>query len=331
MRICLIGDFSAHLDEGFKNVTQYVARGLSPYHELVRLNLKQPLGPLFWSSQLPRPDVVHYLSAPTAPTFLLLGLIQLRWPGVPTVVSALHPSSLSLENSVVLRWLVGISRPTLVLVQNPRSAEMFRELGCRTRYLPNGVDIARFAPVTGEQRDRLRRKHGLPEEQYIVLHVGHLRRERNLVVMSRLQAPDTQVLIIGGTYLGEDRQLTQRLEDQGCVVWRGYFPSIEEIYALADAFVFPTLLGGSLFMPLSIMEAMACNLPVVSTPSEGLLHYFPATPGLIFTSEDDIPRALERWRQNGLTAATREKVEMFSWPRVVSRLECIYHDVVSGR
>jgi glycosyltransferase involved in cell wall biosynthesis len=330
MRVCLIGDFSAHLDEGFKNVTRHLARGLSRYHELVRLNVKQPLGPVFWSSQLPKPDVVHYLSAPTAPTFLLLGLIRLRWPEVPTVVSALHPSSFSLENSVVLRWLVGISHPTLVLVQNPRSADMFRKLGCRTRYLPNGVDIARFAPATGERRDELRRKHGLLEEQYIVLHVGHLRRERNLEVMSRLQAPDTQVLIIGGTYLGEDRQLTQRLEDQGCLVWRGYSPRIEEIYALADAFVFPTSVGGSLFMPLSAMEAMACNLPVVSTPFEGLLHCFQATPGLIFTSEDDIPRALQWWRRSGLTAGTREKVEMFSWARVVSRLECIYHDVVSG-
>lgn len=329
MKVYLIGDFSARLDEGFKNVARCMARGLSRYHELVRLNLKQPLGPAVWSVQLKSPDVVHYLSAPTPLTFLLLAVLRLRWPGVPTVVSALHPSSLRLENSAVFRWLARISRPTLVLVQNPQSADMFRGLGCRIRYLPNGVDTERFLPVSKGRRKALRRKHGLPEKRHIVLHVGHLRAERNLEVISGLQAHDTQVLIVGGTYLGEDRQLTQRLKDQGCVVWRGYFPRIEEIYALADAFVFPTSLGGSLFMPLSVLESMACDLPVVSTRFEGLVHYFQDTRGLIFASEDDIPGALRRWRRSGLTAGTRDKVEAFSWTRVVSRLDGIYHDVVS--
>lgn len=330
MKVCLIGDFSAHLDEGFKNVTHHLAQGLSRHHELLRVDIKRPLRAAFWLSRLPRPDVVHYLSAPTAPTFLLLALIRLCWPAVPTVVSSLHPSALGLGSSQIFRRLVRISRPTLVLVQNPPSAKMFRGLDCRIRYLPNGVDTKRFLPASEARRNRLRRKYGLREEQYIVVHVGHLRPERNLDVMSRLQAHDTQVLIVGGTYLGEDRQLRQRLEDQGCLVWTGYFPRIEEVYALADAFVFPTALGGSLFMPLSVMEAMACDLPVLSTRFEGLEHYFRNTPGLIFTPQDDIPRALQRWRQSGLRAGTRQRVEFFSWARVVEHLDSIYYDLVTG-
>jgi len=331
MKVCLIGDFSPHLDEGFKNVAQHLACGLSRTHDVTRVNVKNLLERRRWSGRSSRPDLIHYVSAPTLLTFVLLALARVRWPGVPTVVSALHPSSLDLRSDRLFRWLVAIAHPTLVLIQNRRSAEMFRDLGCRTRYLPNGVDTQRFAPVASAHRDSLRRKHGLPEEQYVVLHVGHLRRERNIEVMSRLQAVDTQVLIIGGTYLGEDRRLGDQLEGRGCVVWRGYFPAIEEAYALADAFVFPTPLGGSLFMPLSVLEAMACGLPVISTPFEGLAHYFAATHGLIFTDEDGIPLALKRWRQSGLTARTREKVELLSWERAVSRLDDIYHDAVSGR
>jgi len=330
MNICLIGDFSPHLDEGFKNVAQHLASGLSRTHELVRVNVRKLREARGWSGHSSRPDLVHYVSAPTALTFVVLAVARMRWPGVPRVVSALHPSSLGLRDSLLFRWLAAISRPTLVLIQNLRSEEMFRELGCRTRYLPNGVDIQRFAPIPRMRRDELRRKHGLPEEGYVALHVGHLRRERNIEMMSRLQAPDTQVLIVGGTYLGEDRRLADHLEGRGCVVWRGYFPAIEEAYALADAFVFPTSLGGSLFMPLSVMEAMACGLPVISTPFEGLVHYFEATQGLVFTDEEEIPLALKEWRRSDLAARTRDKVEVFSWARVVSRLGDIYQDVVSG-
>jgi len=330
MKICLIGDFSPHLDEGFKNVAQHLARGLSRRHELTRVNVRNLMESRHWSGQSSRPDVVHYISAPTTLTFVLLALARVRWPEVPTVVSALHPSSLGLRNSMLFRWLVAISRPTRILVQAPRSEEMFRELGCRTTYLPNGVDTRRFAPAARAHRGRLRRKHGLPEEKYIVVHVGHLRRERNIEMMSSLQTRDTQVFIVGGTYLGEDRRLADRLQGRGCVVWRGYFPAIEEVYGLADAYVLPTSPEGSLFIPLSVLEAMACGLPVISTPFEGLVYYFQSTKGLIFTGEGEIPLALKRWRRSGLAPRTRDKVEVLSWTRVVSRLEDIYQDVVSG-
>lgn len=330
MRVCLIGDFSAQLDEGFKNVTRYLERYLSKDHQLIRLNLKRPLDPAFWLQRLPRPDVIHYVTAPTLLTFALLGLLRLRWPGVPRVVSALHPSSLRLADSRILHGLISLSRPTLMLVQASRSAPMFRGLGCRVEFLPNGVSTERFVPVTPEERRKLRSKYGLDTEQFIALHVGHLSRKRNIQLMSQLQADDTQVLIVGSTYLGEDEELSTGLEEQGCIIWRDYFPQIEEVYALADCFVLPTPLGGSLFMPLSVMEAMACNLPVISTPFEGLVHYFQPGEGLIFAEESEIPQALAQWRRSGSSAKTRSKVEPFSWDQVVRQLEDIYESLVDG-
>ena len=330
MRICLIGDFSAELDEGFKNVTRYLERYLSRDHELLQLDLKRPLDPAFWLRRLPEPDVIHYLSAPTLPAFALLGLLRLRWPGVPRVVSALHPSSLGLANSLLLRGLVRLSSPTLVLVQGSRSEAMFRELGRRVEFLPNGVSTERFVPLPEDVRRDLRNKHGLETGKYLVLHVGHLSRKRNIQLMSRLQTADTQVLIVGSTYLGEDKELSASLEDQGCIVWRGYVPQIEQVYAIADCFVLPTSPSGSLFMPLSVLEAMACNLPVVSTPFEGLLRYFEPGDGLIYSEESEIPAALERWRQGGFPASTRRKVEAYSWDDVVRRLEAIYKGLMDG-
>jgi glycosyltransferase involved in cell wall biosynthesis len=327
MRVCLIGDFSAQLDEGFKNVTRYLDCYLSKDCQVIRLDVKRAHDPVFWLQRLPEPDVIHYVAGPSVLTFALLGLLRFRWHDVPRVVSVLHPSSLALENSRILSGLVSLSRPTLLLVQTPRSAAMFRKLGCRVAFLPNGVSTERFVPVSSEERRKLRNKYSLDSKQFIALHVGHLSRRRNIQLMSQLQADDTQVLIVGSTYLGEDEELSGEMERQGCIIWRNYFPQIEEIYALADCFVFPTPLGGSLFMPLSVMEAMACNLPVISTPFEGLVHYLEPGEGLIFANESSIPRALAEWRQSGCSARTRSKMETFSWTWVVKQLESVYENL----
>jgi glycosyltransferase involved in cell wall biosynthesis len=330
MRVCLIGDFTGELDEGFKNVTHYLDSALAKGHELSRLNLKRPLDRSFWRRDLPKPEVIHYLTAPTLLSFVLLALVRLRWPGVPTVVSALHPSSLRLAESPLLRALVSLSRPTCVLVQAARSAAMFRRLGCRVEFLPNGVSTLRFVPVSAGAQRALREKHGLDTGRFTILHVGHLSRTRNVQVMARLQVADHQVLVVGSTYLGEDRALSASLEEQGCIVWRGYVPHIEEVYALADCFVLPTPIQCSLFMPLSVLEAMACNLPVISTPFDGLLHYFQAGEGLIFVEESQISGALVEWQRNGLSANTRSKVEPFSWDEIARQLSGLYQGLLDG-
>jgi len=61
-----------------------------------------------------------------------------------------------------------------------------------------------------------------------------------------------------------------------------YVPNIEEIYNLADCYVFPTFKRHNCIdMPLSVMEAMACNIPVISTKFGGLPKIFKEGNGLI--------------------------------------------------
>jgi len=50
-----------------------------------------------------------------------------------------------------------------------------------------------------------------------------------------------------------------------------YIKKIEEIYQLSDCYIFPiTFEGGGISILLSVLEAMACNLPVVTTKFGGL-------------------------------------------------------------
>ena len=113
-------------------------------------------------------------------------------------------------------------------------------------------------------------------------------KERNLDVFKDIQNQDGNlVLIIGRQYENADKQVIDELEEAGCNVWIKHFPDIEEIYNLSDCYVFPTInKKACIEMPLSVMEAMACNLPVITTKFGALPRVFDQTDGLFFVDEN---------------------------------------------
>jgi glycosyltransferase involved in cell wall biosynthesis len=104
-----------------------------------------------------------------------------------------------------------------------------------------------------------------------------------------------------------------------------FVANVAELYQLADCYVFPVPpthwsaeAHWSIDAPLSILEAMACDLPVVSTRWEGLTRLFPGAPGLrIVDTPDDIAGAVADCR--GLERpGTRALVADYGWPAVAA-------------
>ena len=68
--------------------------------------------------------------------------------------------------------------------------------------------------------------------------------------------------------------MSYQLQKEGIIVYDHFIESIEEIYQLSDTYVFPVVdENASIGMPLSILEARACGIPVVST-DYGSVNYF---------------------------------------------------------
>jgi glycosyltransferase involved in cell wall biosynthesis len=128
----------------------------------------------------------------------------------------------------------------------------------RIQYLPNGVDTEKFKPqVQTGARSRI-----------VVGTVGTLtavkQQDRLIEVAARLKDVVPMKLVLVGD--GPDRR---RLENQaralGCdpvIEFWGHQQDTSEIYRQFDIFV---LSSGTEQMPLSVLEAMASGLPVVST------------------------------------------------------------------
>ena len=328
MKICLLGDFSANLDEGFKNISHHFAAGLEAGNDLIRIDIKQLWGSVFWESiRHAQPQLIHTIAQPTEQSLLFTKILQLRWPSARTVVSALCPERLFKNGAIYPRQkiFIQIARPDLVLVQSSDAAEKFKSLGCCIKYLPNGVDLGRFRPASKSQKRHLRRKYGLSSHQPVVLHVGHLVTARNLTALISLPVNNIQIVVAGSTCMGVDHQLLGKLQEAGFIVFEGYQPHIEELYMLADCYVFPVQPGDSISMPLSVLEAMACNLPVVTTCFEGLMNIFDQSPSFRFIDEtDDLLEPIESVLNSSKPSITSKMVNAYSWDSVVTQLKNYY-------
>ena len=120
------------------------------------------------------------------------------------------------------------------------------------------------------------------------------------------------------------------LKDAGCIVWTNYFPNLEEIYALSDCYVFPTInRRACIETPLSVLEAMACNLPVITTKFGALPRMFKEGEGLFFIkSEREVSKIIEILKNNNLKIKTREKILPYSWEVIGKRLIKIYSELI---
>lgn len=326
LRICMFSDFQSRMDEGVNNIAVHMARHAAQYHD-IRHECLRPythmLGAGFWNSLREyAPDIIHFVPGPTLKSFLLVKALKLSSPRSRTVMSAAHPAFGERAKPLIRRM-----PPDMMLVQSPESEREFSDMGFRTRFVPGGVDTGKFQPVSPEARRQLRAKYELPADDFVVLHVGPLKKGRNVLALKALVADGVRVVVVGSLTVPHESDVKRDLENAGCVVWHRYFDNIAEVYGLADCYIFPTFdRDNCIETPLSVLEAMSCNLPVVSTPFRALPHMFEEGDGLFFFREvSEMRQAFQAIRANGAFHNTRAKASRYTWDKVgeiVSRAYC---------
>ena len=319
----MVGHHVDQPDEGVRKIAHHLASVLASRHEVVRVGITSFAA---WRQVKGfRPDVIHYVLSPTLAGLAAAKVLSLTCRSAASVVSAPHPDFRSLGR------LASLFRPDLVLVQAEDSERTFSSWGFRTRFLPNGVDTQRCSPIDGPDKMRLRQKYGIAEDRFVVLHVGPVTQQRNLQSIQQLQRDDTQVLVVGRPSQPGDQRLIGDLRKRRCQVWTQYIPHVEEIYGLSDCYVFPTTdRRQCVEMPLSVLEAMSCNLPVVTTRFGALPRVFDEGQGLVFADDHaGLKRGLESAKE-GVATGTRDMVLPYAWDRVVTSLERVYTDLLRG-
>lgn len=324
MRICLFGKVQTRFDEGVSNSLRYLSDELSKNHCVLVMDRKELLHGKASEIRSFDPDVLHYFSSVSTLGFPFVKLVSKCVGSRVSVISAMNPRSLFLRKAIM------VTKPDLTVVQSTRSELLFKKLGCKTAFVPSGVDINKYKPVNEECKVELRSKYGIAIDKFVILHVGHIRSTRNLTSFLNLQGKNCQVIIVGSQFDRVERKLYEKLKTNGCIVWIRYFDDMEKIYGMADCYVFPTVdETGGIGVPLSVLEAMACNLPVVTTPFGGIPRLFHEGEGLVFLRDpnrlaDYVANLREFLKVYPSDLKTREKVLPFSWDRIARRFESLY-------
>ncbi|MHC5039726.1 MAG: glycosyltransferase family 4 protein [Planctomycetota bacterium] len=140
----------------------------------------------------------------------------------------------------------------------------------RIRVLYNPVDPTRFAPGSLEDRHRVLPRHGIDPSEYVCLFVGHHFRLKGLGVLFRALArlgessPKLLILGRGNRKVFEGKARSMGLSDR--VVFAGETAEPELYYRSADVFALPTYYDPC---SLTVLEAMASGLPVITTSRNG--------------------------------------------------------------
>jgi glycosyltransferase involved in cell wall biosynthesis len=274
-----------------------------------------------------RPQVLLYLpwTSGTPRTFLRAAVLRVG-TGVPLALFLSQPYRSA-------RWIAALTRPLmpdLILAMEDSVVNQFREQGAAAAFVSGGVDLNRFGLAGAAQRAKQREELGIPVDTRMILHVGHLNRRRlnpaELAVWTR--GPGRRLVIVGSPDTPQDSSLTQELEQAGCRVIGDYLPRIEELYGAADLYWFPTMDDrSSIGVPLSVLEALACGIPVVASRFGGLPRLFPSTPFVRFvTSPNDLERALQE-APAAPDPGARKLVERLDWSQIGKRVATLLGEI----
>jgi glycosyltransferase involved in cell wall biosynthesis len=342
-RVCLISEcLKPPFDEGYKNVGIQLARALSGMDtELLCLGgadveaggvkiQQAPFDKLFFSRNLLseieefEPDSILYLSysSDTAGSCLRGWRLSRQFRAKVGMV-CVQPKQHGAWTRFFLPTL--LSDVKMFVATHDRQT-YYQSLGVNSHFVPlGGVDLERFKPLRHlTERQALRSKYGIPQDRMVLLHVGHILPQRSLIDLLALASRSVHVVIVGSSSTERDPALESALAQGGAQVLSGYLPDIHELYQLSDAYVFPvTESQGAITMPLSVLEALACNLPVLTTRFGVLPELFNAEDGVFFYETiDEAGRLLESLPVAGMLLANhmRRAVAPYQWSQVAQRI-----------
>ncbi len=200
-------------------------------------------------------------------------------------------------------------------------------------------------PSTEEDRARARRDYGIPEDRFVVLtvgSVGHRKGSFDIMAAAPLVAAkdlDTLFVLVGGEELPGEmvrvRSLAAEVGDLNnvCIVGEVERPVVPTILSLADVFLLPSYIEG---MPISIIEAMARKLPIISTQVGGIPEMVengvsgilidPGAPEQIADAVLKLSRDEEERRRLG-TNARAVFEDKFEFSQGISELKRLYKEI----
>lgn len=202
--------------------------------------------------------------------------------------------------------------------------------------LPNGVDLTTFNPNINE--GNIRDKYKLPASQ-IAIYAGRFVKYKGLEYLIRAMkfVKDGTLILVGK---GQQEAYLRKLikeENIGNIKFIGSVPHEElpQLFKIGDVYVQPAITRGDTF-PLSLMEAMACGLPIISSDVPGTHMMVTQECGIKVKPKDTngLAQAINELLSNTalktkMGNASRKAAEKYDWNTISARVLQIYEELLN--
>lgn len=196
----------------------------------------------------------------------------------------------------------------------------------------NGVEINLFKPDENKRTD---------DDVTDFVYVGRLSYDKGVhILLDAFQQyhqenPDTRLTLIGDGML---KHQIDDIEHNGSIQWIGALDheKIPNILQRMDAFVIPQNIGG---LGLSVMEAMSCGLPVVTTAIGETVNLLGEDEGIL-VKPDSVSAVVNAMRMLSEDKYLRQKMgvncrkkieENYSWNTQIGAIEEVYKRAIERR
>ncbi|QTL05146.1 glycosyltransferase [Aquabacter sp. L1I39] len=266
----------------------------------------------------PRAVVTHHIGP------LLYGGLAARLAGVPVVAYVEHDvwHYGAPRRRQMARVLSALVRPRVVAVSEGVAKVVRGGMPCcRVRVIRNAIDTDRFRPA---DQNAARESLGLPLRVPLVGTAGRMEEVKghDVLIAAMTKLPGVHLALVGhGSREGALRAQAAALGLANRVIFLGHRGDMPAVYPAFDVMCLPSRNEG---LPLSVLEAQACGVPVVASRVGSVEEGICPESGELVPPGDPaaLAGALQTTLQAPRPADLRAFVlDHFSWDRMVAAYE----------
>lgn len=210
----------------------------------------------------------------------------------------------------------------------------------KVHLIPNGIEIGKFRGRNGSQ---IRKDFGIGENDRIIGTIANLRPEKNhkLLIGAFSEVakvfPNVRLVLVGLDCMdGEVQRFAAESSASDRIHFLGRRDDVPELLGLFDVFCLPSIHEG---LPLTVLEAMSANVPVIGADVLGINEVITDNMnGLLFPSNDMnklseliLQLLTDHNLKNRLSEAANQFVtEQYNLDKKVREYERLFHVVFSS-
>ena len=283
-------NFSVLTTTKYKNIAKNnVIDGIDVYRHYIgnRLGKFSQLFGISWIFLTKKIDIVHLHGFSSRSALIVLISKIFNKKVIIKMTSFGHDDAISIRNKGRLFFYI-FSLADFCIGVSPIFNRMYLKSGlskCKYHQIPNGVNTNFFKPLLDSDKDRskLRTELGLPVNMKLILVVGHFSVEKSMdhvldawLNLQKFSNCQSGLVFIGNTDSNAfevDNNLVRLMRTKASpFLGKNIFfieksNNIEKYYQTSDIYVLPSSREG---LPNTLLEAMSCALPVISTKLDGI-------------------------------------------------------------